>query len=130
MNGSTISRDKVPGKRTSLSKNRLGTILVEAGVISEKDLHSLLTKQRGSKKRLGQVAIDEGFASEDQIVEALAKQLKIPFIALDTTVIDPGVLEIVTESMARELKIMPLFRVEKNLTVAMADPTDSEALKN
>jgi type IV pilus assembly protein PilB len=129
MKGRTVSPDDVAGKDTSLAKNRLGTILVEAGVISEKDLHRLLGKQRGSKKRLGQVAIDEGLATEDQIVEALARQLKIPFIGLDTTVIDPAVLEIVSESMARELRIMPLFKVEKNLTVAMADPTDSEALK-
>ncbi len=115
--------------RTPLSKNRLGTILVEAGVIAEEALPGLLAKQRGSNKKLGQVAIEEGVATEDQIVEGLARQLKIPFIGLDTTVVDPAVLEIVSEAMARELRIMPLFKVEKNLTVAMADPTDSEALK-
>jgi len=115
--------------RTPLSKNRLGTIFVEAGVIAEEALPGLLAKQRGSNKKLGQAAIEEGVATEDQIVEGLARQLKIPFIGLDTTVVDPAVLEIVSEAMARELRIMPLFKVEKNLTVAMADPTDSEALK-
>jgi type IV pilus assembly protein PilB len=130
MSGSTVSRDQVPGNDMSLSKNKLGTILVEAGIISEEGLQALLKKQRSSKRKLGQVAIDEGIATEDQIVEALAKQLRIPFIALESTVIDPAVLEMVAEGMARELRIMPLFRVEKNLTIAMADPTDSEALKN
>ncbi len=127
----TIQRERVPReeKQTSLSKNRLGTILVEAGVIAEEALPGLLAKQRSSNKKLGQVAMEEGVATEDQIVEALARQLKIPFIGLDTTVVDPAALAIVSESMARDLRIMPLFKVEKNLTVAMADPTDSEALK-
>jgi type IV pilus assembly protein PilB len=129
MSGKMLSKGKAARKDTGLLRNRLGTILVEAGVISEEGLQRLLAKQRGSGKKLGQVAIDEGMAGEDQIVEALARQLKIPFVGLETTVVDPAVLEIVSESMARELRIMPLFKMDKNLTVAMADPTDSEALK-
>jgi type IV pilus assembly protein PilB len=116
-------------KDDNLSKNRLGTILVEAGVISRKDLFNLLRRQRGSNRRLGQVAIEMGLATEEQIVEALAKQLKIPFISLDTAVVDREVLDMIPEAMARDLKILPICRVEKNLIVAMADPTDSEGLK-
>lgn len=114
---------------TSLAKNRIGTLLVEAGVISAEDLERLLKKQRASKKRLGEVAVQEGFASEEEIVRALAKQLKIPFISLDSIVIDPEVVRMISEQRARDLRSIPLFRVEKNITVAMADPTDSEALK-
>ncbi|MFH1312203.1 MAG: GspE/PulE family protein [Candidatus Eisenbacteria bacterium] len=112
-----------------LLKNKLGGLLIEAGIISAEDLETLLSKQLGTGKRLGQVAVDEGFATEEQIVKALAKQLKIPFISLGTTVIDPEVVRLVTEPMARDLTAIPLFRVEKTITVAMADPTDSETLK-
>ena len=72
-----------------LFKNKLGSLLIDAGVISAEDLDTLLSRQLGTGKRLGQVAVDEGFATEEQIVKALAKQLKIPFISLGTTVIDP-----------------------------------------
>jgi type IV pilus assembly protein PilB len=112
-----------------LSKNKLGTILVEAGVITEDQLNRILAKQRNTKKRFGHVAVEEGLATEEQIVEALAKQLKIPFISLSTIVIDADVVRMISEPMARELRALPLFRVEKYITVAMADPTDSEALK-
>ncbi len=113
----------------NLSKNRIGALLVEAGVITAEDLERLLAKQKGSKKRLGEVAVKEGFASEEEIVRALAKQLKIPFISLDSIVIDPDVVRMISEQRARDLRSIPLFRVEKNITVAMADPTDSDALK-
>jgi type IV pilus assembly protein PilB len=112
-----------------LSKNKLGALLIQEGVLSAEDLDALLTRQMGTGKRLGQVAVDEGFATEEQIVKALAKQLKIPFICLGTTVIDPEVVRLISEPMARDLTAVPLFRVGKTITVAMADPTDSETLK-
>jgi type IV pilus assembly protein PilB len=114
---------------TDLSRHRIGAILVEAGVLSEEALNGLLERQRGSNKRLGQLAIDEGLVTEEQLVQALAKQMSIPSVCLGTTVIDPEVVKLISEAMARELKVIPLFRVDKNLTVAMADPTDSEAVK-
>jgi type IV pilus assembly protein PilB len=116
-------------KKTGPSKNKLGALLVEAGVIAEKDLDDLLAKQKTTKKRLGQLAVEQGLATEEEIFKALAKQLKIPFVSLDATVVDPQVVALVPEAMARELKVIPLLKVEKNLTIAMADPTDSEAIK-
>lgn len=112
-----------------LVKNKLGTLLVEAGIVPQEKLRDLLDKQRGSNKKLGQVAIEMGLATEEQIVEALAKQLKIPYISLETAMVDTGILGIIPESMARDLKVLPLYKVDKILMVAMADPTDSEALK-
>ncbi|MFC1799913.1 GspE/PulE family protein [Candidatus Eisenbacteria bacterium] len=112
-----------------LVKNKLGTLLVEAGIVPQDKLCDLLDKQRGSDKKLGQVAIEMGLATEEQIVEALAKQLKIPYISLETAMVDTGILGIIPESMARDLRVLPLYKVDKILMVAMADPTDSEALK-
>jgi type IV pilus assembly protein PilB len=116
-------------RKAGLSRNKLGTILVETGVISEQNLDRLLMKQEATNIRLGQLAVQEGYASEDEIFKALAKQLKIPFVTLDSTVMDPSVVTLIPESMARDLRAIPLFKIEKNLTIAMADPTDSEAIK-
>jgi type IV pilus assembly protein PilB len=116
-------------KKTGLSRNRLGTILVETGILTEQDLDRLLAKQEATSMRLGQLAVQEGYASEDEIFKALAKQMKIPFVTLDSTVMDPSVVTLIPESMARDLRAIPLFKIEKNLTIAMADPTDSEAIK-
>ncbi len=110
-------------------KNKLGTLLVEAGIVPQDKLCGLLDRQRGSGKKLGQVAIEMGLATEEEIVEALAKQLKIPYISLETAMVDTGILGIVPESMARDLRVLPLYKVDKILMVAMADPTDAEALK-
>ena len=123
------SKDEKKNKKGGLSRNKLGTILVEAGVIREEDLDRLLAKQQATSKRLGELAVEEGFATEEEIFKALARQLKIPFVTLDSTVMDPSVVSLIPESMARDLKAIPLFQIEKNITIAMSDPTDSEAIK-
>ncbi|MGQ9811641.1 MAG: type II secretion system protein GspE, partial [bacterium] len=68
---------------SAAARNKIGMLLVDAGVISEEQLNSLLEKQKETKKRLGEVAIEEGLATEDQIAMALAKQLKVPYISLE-----------------------------------------------
>lgn len=114
---------------TDAFNSKLGTILVKAGVITHEALDGLLKKQRRVRRRLGELAIESGLATEQEIGEALSKQLRIPFMSLDTTVIDPMVVGLISESMARDLVAVPLVRVEDRLTVAMADPTNSEAIK-
>lgn len=114
---------------SSSARNKIGMLLVEAGVINEEQLGYLLERQKETKKRLGEVAVEEGLATEDQIAMALAKQLRIPFISLQSVVIDEEVVKLIPEGMARSLKVIPLFKVGRSITVAMADPTDSEAIK-
>jgi type IV pilus assembly protein PilB len=109
--------------------SKLGSILVKAGVVTPEVLDGLLEKQREVRKRLGEVAIEEGIATESEIGEALSTQLGIPCMSLETTVVDPMVIGLISENMARDLVAIPILRVEDRLTVAMADPTNSEAIK-
>jgi len=109
--------------------SKLGAILVNAGIIPPGALESLLEKQGEVRKRLGELAIEEGIATEEEIGEALSTQLGIPCVSLETSVIDPMVIGLISEVMARDLAAIPLLRVEDRLTVAMADPTNSEAIK-
>ena len=109
--------------------SKLGSILVSAGIVAPEDLERLLKKQSEVRKRLGELAIEEGVATEEEIGEALSTQLGIPRMSLETTVIDPVVIGLISENMARDLVAIPLLRVEDRLTVAMADPTNEEAIK-
>ncbi len=109
--------------------NKLGEILVNSGIITKEEMESLLEKQKTVRKRIGELAIEEGLATEKDVAQALATQLGIPYVNLESVVIEPAVASLIPETMARELKAIPIFRVENNLTVAMADPTDSEAIK-
>lgn len=60
--------------------------------------------------------------------EKRAEDLGIPFVELTSATVDEQIVEIIPESVARRMRVLPLFRIENSLSVAMADPTDVLAL--
>jgi hypothetical protein len=56
------------------SWRRLGSVLVEAGLISEEDLVAALAAQEGSARPLGEILVTRGLVSSAAIANALAEQ--------------------------------------------------------
>lgn len=105
-------------------KKRLGDSLIEGGVINSSQLQEALTEQRKAGEKLGETLNRLGFCTKEQIIEVLSEQMGIPFVRLDRTVIDNDVIKFITKDMATKYSVIPLFKVENVLNVAMADPLD------
>ncbi len=114
----------VAKKGQELNKRRLGQILLEKKYITEEKLRKGIAIQKKTGERLGDILIKNGLVKEDDLLEALSIQLNIPSARIDSYDIDPSVVEIVPKKIAAKHRIIPLFRVEKTLTVATADPLD------
>ncbi|WP_374712748.1 GspE/PulE family protein [Symbiobacterium terraclitae] len=113
------------GVRGSL---RLGDILVNAGLITRSQLARGLEEQKASGERLGSVLIRLGYVTEFDMASVLAEQLGYPFIPNPAAQIDPDVVALVSEEMAKQHQAVPI-RLEGNaLLVAMADPLNFLAL--
>ncbi|MFH1239171.1 MAG: ATPase, T2SS/T4P/T4SS family, partial [bacterium] len=111
-------------------KKRLGEILREAGLISEDQLREALEVQQRTGERLGRILVKLGMIEEDKMMDYLGDQLGIPHINLTTYTVDPEVIKLIPEKMARKYQAFPLFKIGDALTVAMADPFDVVALDN
>jgi type IV pilus assembly protein PilB len=109
-------------------KNRLGELLIQQGIITEDELGRLLEKQRNSKKRLGELLVEAKTLSKTELVQILATQLEIPYLNLETTVIEPEAVALFPEVFARTHNCIPVSLYENTLTVAMADPLNLIAL--
>lgn len=110
---------------------KLGEILVEQGVINRDQLEKAIREQnsRGiDQKRIGGYLIELGYATEEDITRAIGKQFNLPTISLKDIRIKSEVLDLIPESKAKKFNIIPLFRVEKELTVAISDPADINIL--
>ncbi len=62
-----------------------------------------------------------------------AKELKIPYINIGVTPINPDLLRIVSPEIAGQALMMPFFKIGKKLRLAVADPEKAEtkiAIKN
>jgi len=108
--------------------NRLGDILVAKGVISQHQLTEALKLQEKTNQRLGKVLADKGFVSEEEILSTLSSQLGIPYAKIDAYSIDPEIVGSVPFGFAKKHRLIPLFKVQDTLTVAMVDPLDVFAI--
>ncbi len=115
---------------SSRKKLRLGDVLVNSGIISDKDLERGLIKQTGTGRKLGEVLVDEGFATEENIAWALSDQLHYDMVELQDVEIAEDIRSLVPVAVLKKYKVLPLGYSQDNmmLRVAMADPTDITAL--
>lgn len=112
-----------------MPNKRLGEILLEAGLISDKQLRCALTVQKKRHARLGQVLADLGFISEQLMAKVLEFQLGISAVSLSESTVNPAFVNIIPRHLAQKYLVFPLYVKENVMHIAMADPLDHAAIK-
>lgn len=108
---------------------RLGEMLVDAGLISPAQLQDALRHQRFAGGRMGTNLVALGFISEEVLMDFLAHQTGVPRADLRNINVDPVALKRVPRRLAEQLTILPMaFKEPKTLVLAMADPSDLNAI--
>jgi len=118
----------VASERRQGSLSRLGDRLVAEKLITTEQLQRALAEQKGSADKLGTILVRLGFITEDSLVSFLSKQYSIPAITVAQVDPDPDVLKLVPEQIAKKHSVLPIKRMGNTLTLAMADPTNVFAL--
>src|SRR3954468_21715746 len=90
------------------TRNQLGTLLLERGLVTEEQLETALEEQRQSRKSLGRVLIDAGIVSEGDLVSTLAARIGLDFVDLGEYTIDPSAVGLISDSPARGFRAGPL----------------------
>ncbi len=103
-------------------------ILVEENIITQEQMESARKEAEKTGMDIESTLIRLGFASEDIIVNRVARITSVPYIKLDNYLIASEVIKLIPEELARKHKLIPLFKIEDTLTVAMANPQDIAAL--
>jgi type IV pilus assembly protein PilB len=103
-------------------------LLVKKGLVSEEALNEgrrICSEKGGS---LSDVLVGMKAVSKEEILSALSEELGFPPINLSCFHVDDGTLDLIPKKVAALYKIIPISRVGKLLTVAMADPLNIIAL--
>ena len=109
-------------------KKLLGENLVEKGLITEEQLRRAEPEARASAKTLRKILTEKGLISEEDLTAFLSQQFNLPFVELTNYLIEPEIIDLVPEGLARKHLLIPILRIGDNLTVAMVDPSDVFAL--
>ena len=99
-------------------------ILISEGIVSAEQLAEALQLAISSGKKLHDEVVRLGYAPGDKVLKALAKAFRIKLVDLSTLEIDPSVVTLLPESVARENTIFPLAEEGSSLRVATSDPSD------
>lgn len=70
----------------------LGTLALRSGLVSRRELEPMLAEHRRSGSRIGDVLLAEGKAGPDDIGRLVARQNGVPFVDLNATPPDAGIL--------------------------------------
>ena len=108
--------------------DRIGDLLVREGLISPAQLTAALQDARQNNTRIGYSLIKLGFIAEADLTRMLARQYRVPAVDLERVNVDPKIIKLVTPELAHKHVVLPLRRVGRTLTLAMANPIDVGAI--
>lgn len=113
---------------TNKTLEKLKYDLVRAGLVQYEVIEQADEISNAQNINIGQALINSGVITEETLLKFLEARLHIPYVNLEDYSLDPNCLKYVNFSDAKRYRIIPLFKIEDTLTVAMADPLDLFAI--
>lgn len=112
-----------------IADSQLQSFILDGGLIPERDLKHAMAEVKKSKKSLHEAILNLGLMPETDLRKLEAYILGIPFIDLTKEQIDPKVLNIIPEPIARKANVIAFRRTGHELQVAMLDPDDIQTIE-
>lgn len=113
---------------TNITLEKLKYDLVRDGLVRYEDIEKAHELAVSQNVNIGHILIKSELITEETLLKFLETKLHIPYVDLKDYAIDTRCLSYISFNDARKYKIIPLFKIENVLTVAMADPLDLFAI--
>ena len=108
---------------------QLKAFLLDAGLVTSEQFDSALKKATETNQKVGDVLVSQGLISQEDLIKLEAYILGIPFVNLEKEKVDPKVLKIIPEPIARSHNIVAFRKKGNDLEVAMLDPEDLRTIE-
>lgn len=105
----------------SENTGRLGERLIKKGVISSTQLELALREHKRRGRHLGEVLVDLRFISESELAGLLADETRAQVVDLKGMILDDELLKLIPYAAAKRYQVVPLYREDGKLIVAMSD---------
>jgi type IV pilus assembly protein PilB len=125
-----ITREQL---QDTLSESRInlkiGTLLVELGLVTRNDLETAILRQKESqtRKTIGEILIEGGFIDERSLCEVLSYQLGFPFCEIQAANLDRQLLRRAPARWYAMHQFLPVGFASGKVTVAFIDPLNHQS---
>jgi Type II secretion system (T2SS), protein E, N-terminal domain len=108
----------------------LGTLIFRAGLLTEEQLEDALQEGVRSGKRLGEVLLESGLLDERDLGRLLADQKGLRFVELSGIALDPAASALLSAEKAHMFAALPVGFEDGVPLVAVADPSNELVTEN
>lgn len=112
-----------------VSNEQLKAFILDSELVKESELNSVFEEAEKKNKGLGEILVDKKLIQEEDLKKLEAYILGIPFVNLEKETIDPNVLSIIPELIAKKHNIVAFKKIGSELQVAMLDPDDIQTIE-
>jgi hypothetical protein len=106
----------------------LGELLARAGLVAPNELYAALASARASGRRLGDLLVEQGLVSERDLAIVVAQQEGLDFVDLGKHDLDEQAVGLLSEATSRRHRAIAFLAGGGATIVAVADPTDGAGL--
>src|ERR1700722_2321227 len=110
------------------TQKKLGEILIDWGVLSQRDMVKALEHAKQKNMRIGEALLALNMCSENNVFKALAQQNNMEYFDLEKSAVPANATTLVPEDLMRKYLILPLGMENGKLRLAIHDPLDLEML--
>ncbi|PJA29018.1 MAG: type IV-A pilus assembly ATPase PilB [candidate division Zixibacteria bacterium CG_4_9_14_3_um_filter_46_8] len=103
----------------------LGELLLNAGMITGDQLDEALRRQKRGEGKIGQILVRIGaVVDEEAITNFVGKQLNIGAIRLSDIELNPEIVKLIPQDIARKFNVIAVSKLGRTLVVAISDPSN------
>lgn len=107
-----------------IEQQQLKAFLLDSELVKKADIEKAEAEAALGGKKIEDILLAAGKITEEELARLKAYILGIPFVNLEEEKIDPKVLSVIPEPIARKHNIVSFKKSGNNLEVAMLDPED------
>ena len=111
-----------------MSNSRLETLLLENQLLSKEQLDQVKNQQKSSGDPMDACLVKMGMMSENDLLTALSRIYEMPAVDLANFDVDKHSVDLLPADVAMKFKAVPIRKVGRTLTLAMADPLNLYAI--
>ena len=103
---------------------------MDAGLITLAQLDQALELQKDKGGLIGEILVQLKFTTEEDIAKTLTAQYGFAYLPLSNYEIDLELAKLIPERVAKQYCLIPIDRMSNNLTIAMSNPLNSQAVED
>lgn len=116
-------------KFDKIARKKLGELLVDAGLITFEAVDEAIGEQKRTGRLLGEILVSQGLVKEKDIAVVLTRQFQLPFLSLADYRLTKSVVELLPAAICHQFGVIPLDQFGNVMIVAVSQNPSLEAIE-